>query len=286
MIKKIFLWKLKAIAKKANTGRVARSGEEAKAVDCYSITMTNKDGRYLVERISANKIHVLELNQEGTRFDKQVELNVDSFDEYDYDITHYYGTVNIGYESRSEFLLNELTGLYILRAKWSSSKYLIPAWWWRRKRLPMPTREAALKAVLDLSETQGHRKVDTLKLMYEIYTSKAIHNRKYHDLFNRLELVLASLAESDELSVQGYGEHLVKGKALVTYEHLKEEREKEEKSKRQANTMKWLTVVLATTAAFQSGLIETSYHTNVDWIIEPVYQAIQLAKEWISNVAL
>ena len=63
-------------------------------------------------------------------------------------------------------------------------------------------------------------------------------------------------------------------------------REEEEKSKRQANTMKWLTVVLATTAAFQSGLIETSYHTNIDWIIEPVYQAILLAKKWISNVAL
>lgn len=286
MIKKIFLWKLTAVAKKANTGAVPRSGEEAKAVDCYGIRMTNKDGCYLVERISDGTIHALELNQEATKFDKQVELNVDSFDEYDYDIRHCYGTVNIEYGSRSEFLLNELTGLYILRAKWVSSKYLIPAWWWSRKRLPMPTREMTLKAALDLSEREGNRNVDTLKLMYEIYTSKALHNRRYRDLFSRLELVLASLAESEELRVLGFGEHLVNGKALVTYEHLKEEREREEKSKRQASTMKWLTVVLAVTAAFQSGLIETSYHTNVDWIIEPVYQGIQLAKEWLKGVAL
>ncbi|EPM4287716.1 hypothetical protein ACTJ28_003478 [Vibrio alginolyticus] len=274
MINSIFLWKLKRVSKKATTGKVIRSGEEAKEVDLYSIRMSNEDGRYLVQSIGDDKIHALKLNKQATKFEEEVQLDLDSFDKYDYDFMHYYGTTNIGYESRNDFLLNELTYLYVLRAKWSSSRYLVPAWWWRRKKLPMPTREMVLEAIIDLSERKGVRQFEKMELLYEIYTAKVLHNRKSRDISNRLDLVLASLKESKELRALGHNQHLINGQALATYERLVEERARaeeenarEKRSRRQSSAMLWLTVVLAVTAAFQSGLIETSYSFDLDaWL--------------------
>ncbi|HHX8661998.1 TPA: hypothetical protein ACVO37_001661 [Vibrio alginolyticus] len=286
MISKIFLWQLKRVAKKATTGKVARSGEEAKEVDLYSIRMSNEEGRYLVQSIHDDKIYALKLNKQATKFEEEVQLDLDSFDKYDYDFMHYYGTVNIGYESRNDFLLNELTYLYVLRAKWSSSKYLVPAWWWRRKKLPMPTREMVLEAIIDLSERKGIRQFEKMELLYEIYTAKVLHNRKSRDISNRLDLVLASLKESKELRVLGHNQHLINGQALATYERLLEERARaaeenarEKRSRRQSSAMLWLTVVLAITAAFQSGLIETSYSFDLDKHLKMLSEAIV---KWIS----
>ncbi|WP_162926805.1 hypothetical protein [Vibrio coralliirubri] len=50
--------------------------------------------------------------------------------------------------------------------------------------------------------------------------------------------------------------------------------------------MLWLTVVLVLIALFQSGLVKTTYFSDIHWLIEPLRDYVTVAKEWVKAVAL
>lgn len=277
----LFAKKLSEALKIKKPQRIPRTGEEGAKVNCYSIYVTDADGSYLAREIKGEHLHVLQWDEEKRTHDKEKLLKLTEINNWNVEINHYHGLVTHTYKSAIEFLLIDATGFYKVQSKLALWKYSIPKFIHSKRRLKRPSRKKALEAAIELVKDNHNLTFDSYRLLNAMYGSYTILHPLFPTLKQGTHLVLVSLAESGELQQVNSFDFRVNVKALLTMEHLREEQTKEERSRRQASLMLWLTVVLAFTSLFQSGLVKTTYFSNIDWLIEPLSDYIAVAKEWI-----
>ncbi|MEZ8314563.1 hypothetical protein AB6C44_13255 [Vibrio splendidus] len=282
----LFIKKLTEALKIKTPNRIPRSGEDGAKINCYSVYVTDADGSYLASEIKGEHLHVLKWNEDKRTHDTEKLLKLTNINNWNFEISHYHGLVTHTYKSVNEFLMVDVTGLYKVRSKLALWKYSIPKFIHSKRRLKRPSREKALEVAIELVKDNHNLTFDSYRLLNGMYGSYTILHPFFPTLKQGTHLVLMSLAESGELQRVNSFDFRVNGKALSTLEHLKEEQKKEERSRRQASLMLWLTVVLALTALFQSGLVKTTYFSDIDWLIEPLRDYVTVAKEWIKTVAL
>ncbi|MFA0656319.1 hypothetical protein ACPV5L_10230 [Vibrio astriarenae] len=282
----LFIKKLAEALKIKTPQRIPRSGVEGAKVNCYSVYVTDSEGSYLAKEIKGEHLHVLKWDEDKRTHDKEKLLKLTEIDNWNFEISHYHGLVTHTYKSINEFLLIDATGFYKVQSKLALWKYSIPKFIHSKRRLKRPSREKALEAAIELVKDNHNLTFDSYRLLNGMYGSYTILHPLFPTLKQGTHLVLMSLAESGELQQVNSFDFRVNGKALSTFEHLREERAKEERSKRQASMMLWLTVVLAFAALFQSGLVRTTHFSSIDWLMEPLQDFIGLVKEWIKGVAL
>ncbi|EGR0084872.1 hypothetical protein ACEI17_002619 [Vibrio vulnificus] len=281
----LFIKKLSEALRIKTPDRIPRSGEEGAKANCYSVYVTDAEGSYLAKEIKGEHLHVLKWDEDKRTHDKKKLLNLTDIDSWNFEISHYHGLVTHTYKSRSEFLLIDASGFYKMQSKLALWKYSIPKFIHSKKRLKRPSREKALEAAIDLVKDNHNLAFDSYRLLNEMYGAYTILHPLFPTLKQGTHLVLMSLAESGELQQVNSFDFRVNGKALSTLEHLREERSKEERSRRQASMMLWLTVVLAFAALFQSGLVRTTHFSSIDWLMELLQGYMDVVKEFIRGVA-
>lgn len=284
LLNNLFIKNLAKALKIKTPSRIPRTGEEGEKVNCYSVYVTDADGSYLAEEVKGLHLHVLMWDEEKRTHNKEKLLKLSDIDKWNIEISHYHGLVTHTYKSVMEFILIDVTGVYKIQSKYVLWKYIIPKFLYNKRRLKRPNREKALAAAIDLVKNNHNQTFDSYRLLNAMYGSYTILHPLFPTLKQSTHLALISLAVSGELQQVNSFDFRINGKALSTLEHIREEQAKEERSQRQASTMKWLTVVLAFTAMFQSGLMQTNYFTNIDWLIGPIHSYIEMAKEWGKTV--
>ncbi|MGS0825900.1 hypothetical protein ACVBIO_08815 [Shewanella sp. 0m-8] len=265
----LFIRKLKEVLDKPSLTRIPRSGPEGEKVDCFSVYVTDRDGSYLAEKVEGNFLI-------GQRWDEEKrshvaknpkKIDLTDLDSLNFDISHFHGLVTYNYKTPLGFLLNEVTSFYVVRSKYILWKYNIPKFFYNKRRLKRPDRLKALAATIKLTEDNHNMKFDSMRLVGSMFGTFTILHPQFPTLKQGTQLVLMSLAESGELEKVDPYNFRITGKALSSYEHLLEEKNKERRSRWQSRSMLSLTVVLALTAAFQSKLLRTTYYTDIDpWI--------------------
>lgn len=277
----LFIRKIKQALAIKTPRLIPRTGEEGKKVNCYSVYVTDADGSYLAEEVKGKHLHVLEWDEAQRKHDKKKLLNLESVDSWNFEISHYHGLVTHSYKSIREFLLIDATGFYKLLSSYAIWKYTIPRFFYSKRRLKRPCRFKALSSIVELVNDNHSQKFDSTRLLTAMYGAYTILHPQYPTLKQGTHLVLMSLADSGELQQVDALEFRIKGKALSTLERLTEEKNKDERAQKQASSMFWLTVVLAIATSFQSGLVQTSYFSNIDWVVDG---AIEMSTDIINQI--
>ena len=270
---KLFVRKLKETLNIDSPNTIPRSGEDGEKVNCYSVYVTDQDGSYLADKVVDYTLIVNQWNEAERTHNLQKELDLTQLEKLNFEINHFHGLVTHTYKSAFEFLSYELSGFYKLQSKYAIWKYTIPKFLHNKRRLKRPDRFKALSAIAKLAEDNHNQTFDSRRLLNQMFGMYTILHPQYPTLNQGVHLVLMSLSESGELEMINSNNFRIKGKTLTSLEHLKEEQAKDKRAIRQATAMKLLTGVLAFTAAFQSGLLKTSYHLDID-----------NALLWLSNI--
>ncbi|MUL16280.1 hypothetical protein [Aliivibrio fischeri] len=271
---KLFIQKLKIALDIPKINPIPRTGEDGEKVNCYSVYVTDKDGSYLADKVDGETLFVHKWNEEERTHNIPEKLNLNKIDELNFEINHYHGLITHNYKSPFEFVFYDSSGFFKLKSRYSLLKYTVPKFIHSKKRLKRPTRLKALEAVIKLTEDNYNKSFDCNRLLSEMYGSYTIIHPHYPTLKQGTHLVLMSLAESGELEQINSFEFRIKGKSLSSLEHLKEEVSKENRVRVQATAMLWLTVVLAIATAFQAGLVRTTFYSQIDWLLEPIFNYI------------
>lgn len=274
----LFISKLKEVLDRPSLNRIPRSGPKGEKVDCFSVYVTDGDGSYLADKVKGNILIAQRWDEEKRSHvaKNPKEIDLTNLDGLNFDISHFHGLVTHTYKSPLSFLLSEQTYAYVVLSKYTLWKYSIPRFFYNKRRLKRPDRLKALAATIKLTEDNHNMTFDCGRLVSSMFGSSSILHPQYPTLRQGTHLVLMSLAESGELERVDPHNFRIKGKALSSYEHLLEEKHKERRSIRQSSLMLVLTLLLAITAAFQSNLLRTTYHANVDSLISFFIEIYQL----------
>lgn len=286
MLDKWFVAKLKSVLQVPKLQRVPRSGEEGAEVDCYSVRIKQGEANYIGERIEDNSLHALAFNEVDQEFNEPVELSLNELSTLEFEITHYHGLIDHTYYTKREFLWNECTGYYKLVSFYVLAKYRVPKFFHSKKPLKRPNRIKVLETLDRMTEDNPHKELSASVVSNELYGSMSIFNGKRKVRVDRIQRILESLVESGELRAKNSFTFTAKGKLLVTLEHLKEEKARQDRADSNARWMAVLTLILAVAALLQSGLVRTTYFSNIDWLLELLFDGIQVTKEWIRSVIL
>jgi hypothetical protein len=286
MLDKWFVAKLKSVLEVPKLRRVPRSGSEGAEVDCYSVRIKQGKVNYIGDRIEGSSLHALAWNEGDQEFNEPVELNLDELSTFAFEIRHHHGLVDHTYYSKREFLWYECTRYYKLVSFYALAKYRIPKFFHSKKPLKRPNRIKVLETLDRMTEDNPHKEVSARAVSDELYGFMSIFNSKRKVRVDRIQRILESLVESGELRAKDSFTFTAKGKLLVTLEHLKEEKARQDRADSNARWMAILTLILAVAALLQSGLVRTTYFSSIDWFMELLLDGIQVTKEWIKGVAL
>ncbi|MCU8005504.1 hypothetical protein [Shewanella sp. SM96] len=263
---RIFINKLTKALAIPTPERIPRSGDSGKAIDCYSVYVTNSDGLYLADAVvdNGNKLKVKMWDEAKRTHDRSTLLDLQNLTVLNFTIHHYHGLVTHTYESPFDFLIHEVTGFYKIQSKYALWRYAVPRLLHSKKKHKRPDRSRVLRAVIELSENNHTQTLDVMLILDNIYGMYAILHPQYPTLKQATLLVMRSLAESGDIELVNQYECRIKGKTLTTMELL----QLDATERRRTNVTMWLTVVLAITALFQAKLVITELELNLDSIVK------------------
>ncbi len=270
-LKRLFINKLKIALETPCPEKIPRTGDKAKDVDCYAVYVTDKNGTYLATSVEGNKLKADLWDAEKQKHSIAKTLYLDNLDELNFEINHFHGVVTHTYKSWMEFTIHEATLIYKLLSYWAIAKstfwvvffYRLPQLVFNRKRIGKPNREQVLIEVIELNRRNRHQDFEASKLLQNRYGTRVARHPDYPALLNDWFLILESLAEEGEVS-GGPNKYRIKGKAITSLQALQEENARKNRSDNNAKWMTILTLILAFTTLFQSGLVVTEYQINLD----------------------
>ncbi|ANP77361.1 hypothetical protein A134_13520 [Vibrio crassostreae 9CS106] len=285
MLDKLFITKLKSVLEVPKLRLVPRSGSEGAEVDCYSVRIKQGEVNYIGDSVDDNSLHVLAWSEEDQEYNVPVEFSLDELSSLVFEIKHYHGLVDHTYYTKREFLWYECTRYYKLASFYALAKYRVPKFFHSKKPLKRPNRIKVLETLDRMTEDNPHKELSARAVSDELYGYMSIFNSKRKVRVDRIQRILESLVESGELRAKDSFNFIAKGKLLVTLEHLKEEKAREDRAESNAVWMRRLTVILVITALFQSGLVRTTYFSSIDWLMQPLLEQIDVAKEWMKTIS-
>ncbi|WP_318519738.1 hypothetical protein [Photobacterium leiognathi] len=281
---RLFVKTLKSALEAPKVNPIPRTGEDGKAVDCYSVYVSDEAGSYLAERVEGRRLIANQWNEQKRTHDIERELDLNELRKLSFEIIHYHGLVTHTYNTKGKFLRSELTKFYKVVSLYVLSKHAVPKFIHSKKPLKKPDRIKILETIDKMTEDSPLKELTSTSVSNELYGMWSIVNSKREARNNRVQRILESLVESGELRAKDSFTFLAKGKLLVTLEHLKEEKARQDRAESNAVWMRRLTVILVITALFQSGLVRTTHFSSIDWLMQYLLEQINLVKEWVKAI--
>lgn len=285
-LERLFIDKLTAALEVPCPSCVPRTGDDAHNIDCYRVYVADQHGTYLVSGIEENNLTVYQWCEEKQQHVIPKTLCLDNLNELNFDITHYHGVVTDSYKSWREFATDDASMIQKLRSMTSvaCSKVIrcftfhLPRIIISRKDFGDPSREQVLEEVVELNKINKNQVFEATVLLQNRYRKILLHP-DYPTLVNEWTLILESMVEEGEVIKDGDG-FRIKGKSITSLQAIREEGARQHRSARNEKFMIILLSILAFTALFQSNLVVTEWHINLDelarWAIERYKEAHQL----------
>lgn len=281
----LFVNTLKRALEASKTNPIPRTGEDGKAVDCYSVYVTDENGSYLAESIVNDSLIANQWNEDARTHNLRRELDLNQLEKLNFEISHYHGLVTHSYNTKGMFLRYEVTKFYKVVSFYVLSKYTIPKFIHSNKPLKKPDRITILETLDRMTEDSPHRELTSMTVTNQLYGMWSILNSKRKSRMDRVQRILESLVESGELRAKDSFTFIAKGRLLVTLEHLKEEKARQHRVDSNARWITVLTFILVITALFQSNLVETEYKVNLDELAEWIVVSGSAVIEWVLHLA-
>lgn len=250
---------------KACPKNIPRSGEEGRAVNCYSISLYADDiPLLLVENI--NNKGFMGIHFEGNRFNPKACIPFSLMYGVSIRIEHYYGLYLHVYNGIFDYLWHEWTGLYKAQTFLASAKLHIPKFFFNQVALQLPSRMKILEKIISIQSAYPQKSFDHLDIMSHVYGLRWYSHPQRKETSQKMHLYLDSFVASGELTTCK-GDYKITGKAIATLEQYQIEVARAKSDSRNQKSIVILTIILVIFTAFQANLIETSYKLNIDEII-------------------
>lgn len=255
--KKLHFWILPKISKKiCPEDRIPRTGIEGEKVDCYVINIDRNSEPYLlVKSIEESKAKCLKWNEALSRYCDEFVLEIDSIDDKELTIIHFYGLNTLQFSGIKSFLFHRIFFLKYIRVNISSFLQKISQYLFNKKKLISTTKIELLKFMLNDQLGRTHQGISTAHLMRKLYSVKIFSRPDFLSLHHKITFYLQALKISGDLELIN-NEYVVTGKAVTTLEI----HEENERRHRESVILQWfiamLTVGLLFFSASQAGAIK------------------------------
>lgn len=243
----------KALRKRCPS-RIPRSGDDGKAVNCFSIRFDQGHKPYLlVEGIEGHQVICKEWDGSSYSIDRRVDLS--ALDAKALSVTHYYGLASIQYDGLLDLVVGGSLKFEYLKVNVYRAIYRLDQYFFNKKKLVTKQRIDLVKFLWNL-KLQGHDEVDDFDLMGQLYSLKWIHHPEGQDQKQKVKAFLESLSDTGELKSAKNGKYRITGFTLKAIE------EYEEQERRHADNVKvqrWallLTLAIVVFTAIQADIVK------------------------------
>lgn len=185
----------------------------------------------------------------------EVELTWTELRDKDLRISHYYGTSEITYTSIYRYLWNKVTKLIYFRIHSHRLIDNVDQFLFNKRELSTKQRIELLQFMFEDQIKRNHDCIGIIDLMTKLYSIKWVLHPTRNEQQKRLELYLDSLVESQDVKKIN-DQYVVTGKAISTLEKYVIEERKHLETVKLQKKMFWLTLILATMAIIQAGLLK------------------------------
>lgn len=253
---------------------IPRSGDEAKKINCYSLSLyEGENPKLLITKLTEQGF--LGKYWDGNSFLNEVIVPFHYAIGLSLRIEHYHGQVTHSYRSLISFLLHEWTWIYKIQSIYIIAKHHVPQFFFNRKNLQLPHRMKLLEKIIEKQASEPHKPIDSMGLMTYIYSTRWYLHPNRTVLRQKMDLYLESFAKSGELENKNPGgahlsraaKYQITGQAIATLEKYQIETARAKDAEAHQRSMRILTAVLAFFAAFQSGLFKSSPLFNFDELL-------------------
>ena len=251
---------LKSLLKEPVPDSIPRTGEKAEKINCYVVYFRSKDETWtlLCEKVSDKGVtgkYWLDKKDLGRKF-----ISFDSMDEYTLDITHFFATYDLRYNSITQYFFEGIIPVDKVKILFGNVQQFL----FNKKELVRSERIEVLKSILKETLEDRVYEVTSVSLLTLLYTQKWVFHPDKTRQLNYNELLLNSLVESKDLEKTKYGCKL-SPRALVTISQYEEDQKKHRENLAQTRAMKWLTLALIIVGLTQAGVAYYAMsHSDVD----------------------
>ncbi|SEG46727.1 hypothetical protein [Vibrio hangzhouensis] len=261
-------WFNKALIEVAQKLRPMQSDfPDYKEIDRYTVLFSLGEQEFLLREVEGDSVQALLRRDDGSWAKEMTQFAVGDLASAQFDIRHEYRHCYYDYTNKTLFALATQLSIHKVLHVIEWGCYQVPNVVMRFKKLRQPTRLSVLMAIEQITVGDPYIDINATRVCNHLYGTRSVYNSKRSSLVKRVGLILESLAESQELKATQSINFRVTGKALVTTEHLLEERNKERRSERNATAMRWLTAALVVIGMFQSELLRTEFYISIDTIV-------------------
>lgn len=234
--------------------RVPRTGDDGKAVNCFSVAFDRDNEPYLwVESFVGSHITCKEWDGESYSQERIVALA--DLPAKDLSVVHYYGLATVKYTGVTDFV----AGLCFKKEYLKIHAYWTISWFdqyfFNKKKLVTRQRMGLVRFLWE-QKLNGRDEVDAFHLMGKLYGLKWILHPEGQDQKQKVHAFLDSLADTGELIKTNEGKFRITGYALKSVE------EYEEQERRHTDNVKiqrWalaLTLAIVLLTATQADLVK------------------------------
>ncbi|MEZ9330974.1 hypothetical protein AB4152_18330 [Vibrio breoganii] len=232
---------LNVLNKKLAPETIPRTGEKAQQVDCLAAYLRAKDGSYslLIDKILPNGVEgrLWKGREEGHKDNSFIDYS--EFPKADLEITHFYKTYNLTYDSTIEMILKGWSYYYkglILLGK--AQQFIF-----NKRKLARSEKLETLRVIVDKTVVSSNFSTSPAMLNELMYPLRWIYHpdRELNTSFNKL--LLDSLVESGDLKLKNF-QYSLTSQALNTISKFEKDERRHIQLLKQQKWMKILTFLL------------------------------------------
>jgi len=223
-------------------------------VNCYFVALDRDDIPYLwVTEIDGDRL--IGLIWDGNSYSKETKISIGRLDDYQLNITHYCGLLEVSYSSIYDFSWNYFTRIIYIKIQLINHIDSFSQYFFNKKKLVTKKRMDLLRFMMNDQLDRDHDYINKRDLMTKIYTIRLFLHPSRDAQKKKLKLYLESLIESGELREINNG-YVVTGVAISTIERYEEEERRHTEAVKLQRKMFWLALAALIFAVAQTGMVK------------------------------
>lgn len=246
--------------------RIPRSGEKGKRVNCFSVRLDRDSNPFLlVESFKDNKL--IGKKWDGNKFSQVFDINIKDINEYELEITHFFGLITITFNGINDYAWNYYSKYIYIKLWLRNIIENIDQYFFNKKKIITEDRLSLLNNMITIQLDKYHSGISFIGLMTELYSFKWLNhpNKDYEK--RKLKLYLDSLLETGDIEYKN-DRYIVTGKAISTLEAYEKSEEKNINSIKHQRKIVFLTVIIAIATLLQTEIIKIPTIINFDSKVE------------------
>lgn len=245
---------IRSALRKPTPQRFSLERENWPNINFFSVVLKSeaeKPRDVLVLDMTRSSISGLRWN--GQRYEEEVELKISELQNMTLEITHHFRQLRTRYDSAADYFWGKFTFLRyrVLLKEWWSQKRFNSRLRFRTDRIEVLKElvEVYLRGVEgDPLNFLGDGGISAWDLFQRIHGQRALDHPAFSSAFARFELILKSLVDSNDLSMDGDLRYQVKPQSLRTIAEFELEQQRHNDHVKHNRRLVWLTAVIACAA--------------------------------------